>query len=238
MGTEIRLHNPLVLTMLEKLEDEYVLSGDKLPVNFISPEQLSRRNCLYSALKADMWGLGILTFLLLTNKYPFSGENPHSYIQNIKRRKFSCELSPTDSEASRWFVFGLLNSTPNERPTASRAKYMHWMMMTPQEIEQRYSYITKGDKINEINRTVSLTERHSMILSLSYPAWIRQQEIPHIVPQLNGSNQQNISLANSCTKQVIITPNGMINNGAAVPIRNDIPYPVSRTPSVNAMTQI
>lgn len=117
-------------------------SGEKLPVNYIAPEMLVKRGIMYSAFKADMWGLGILTFLLLTNKYIFNVNDIRTYIRSIRTCRFSHSLPSICSEASSWFVYGLLNREPNERPTASRAKYMHWLQMKPENINKRLCDLT------------------------------------------------------------------------------------------------
>ena len=65
--------------------------GQKLKVfcgtpNYMAPEICSRKE--YCGFGADLWALGIITFVLLTGLYPFKGVNEKDLFSKIARGLF------------------------------------------------------------------------------------------------------------------------------------------------------
>jgi len=145
----IRILNPLELTLLDivtSTNKNYILSindiilsgsGSRILYNYVSPEQLTRRNVMYSSFKADIYALGSLMFYFLTGKHPFIGNSPTEFIRNIRRRIFSTNINSIYTTECKWFVYSLLNSNPEHRPSIYKVKYMPWLLMSKENINYK-----------------------------------------------------------------------------------------------------
>jgi len=81
--------------------------------------------------KADVWAVGVLTYMLLSSQMPFYGKNRRDILQKILK----CDY---DFKGRRWgqvtkqgknFVSDLLQYDPGHRPSAEEAKQSIWLNM-------------------------------------------------------------------------------------------------------------
>jgi calcium-dependent protein kinase len=79
--------------------------------------------------QADLWSIGVITFMLLSSQMPFYGETRREITKQIKKGKY-------DFKGRRWkqvsnqakeFVQDLLVLDPNERLTADQAFRSPWL---------------------------------------------------------------------------------------------------------------
>jgi calcium-dependent protein kinase len=92
----------------------------------------------YYDYKADLWSVGVVTYLLLSKKQPFWGPT-EPMVWPIRRRVMmdlilKCQYAPMDgeawvsiSQAAKYFVGSLLQYNPIDRPTASVALESKWI---------------------------------------------------------------------------------------------------------------
>lgn len=105
--------------------DQYLTHKCGTP-GYVAPEMfLSEEGYSY---KADIFSLGALFFNLLTGRYLFSGEN----MEQTLRRNVRCDLSGVakylthTSKNCKDLLICMLNSNPDQRPTASEALAHPW----------------------------------------------------------------------------------------------------------------
>jgi len=81
--------------------------------------------------KADVWAVGVLTYMLLSSQMPFYGKNRREILEKILK----CDY---DFKGRRWgqvtnqgknFVSDLLQYDPDHRPSAEEAKQSIWLNM-------------------------------------------------------------------------------------------------------------
>jgi calcium-dependent protein kinase len=78
---------------------------------------------------ADMWSLGILTYVLIFGSFPFNGEGEQEVYEQImtKRPKFKKEEKRRTSIELRRFIRRLVKKTANKRLTATSAFQDPWI---------------------------------------------------------------------------------------------------------------
>ncbi|KAL7544902.1 hypothetical protein ACHAWF_008268 [Thalassiosira exigua] len=83
--------------------------------------------------KCDIWGIGVLTYLLLSGETPFGGDCPGDDLLEVKRNILSGVVSFEDpvwntiSEDAVSFIKSLLVLNPEERPNSSELKDHPWL---------------------------------------------------------------------------------------------------------------
>jgi len=81
------------------------------------------------SFEADMWSIGVVTFMLLSNKFPFGRRKWRLVIQRIKKCDYSFNYHSWRhvSNQGREFVSSLIKLDPNERLDAWQALYSPWL---------------------------------------------------------------------------------------------------------------
>jgi calcium-dependent protein kinase len=93
---------------------------------YVAPEVLAGDY----GMECDLWGLGVLTFMLLSGQAPFSGEEDSDILKLVKIGKFS--FTPRNiwrniSKSAQDFISKLLVVDPKARMTAQEALQHPWM---------------------------------------------------------------------------------------------------------------
>lgn len=108
---------------------------------YVSPEVLHQ--CYYSS-KCDMWAIGVICYILLSGRRPFS---VHSFKQTL-----SGKYSVTDpewknvSDEAKEFIAMLLRVDPAERMSAKDALQHPWLTQIFDEIDEFDSFPRPGEK--------------------------------------------------------------------------------------------
>lgn len=103
----------------------------------MSPQVLQK---VYST-QADMWAVGVITFMLLSSSRPFYSKHRETIIDKIMRVEYSLDgPSWTDvSDPAKDFVGKLLVLEPKERMNASRALRHGWILNRRRLLTERPS---------------------------------------------------------------------------------------------------
>eukprot|EP00429_Kryptoperidinium_foliaceum_P082270 CAMPEP_0176230422 /NCGR_PEP_ID=MMETSP0121_2-20121125/24290_1 /TAXON_ID=160619 /ORGANISM="Kryptoperidinium foliaceum, Strain CCMP 1326" /LENGTH=500 /DNA_ID=CAMNT_0017569763 /DNA_START=155 /DNA_END=1657 /DNA_ORIENTATION=+ len=97
---------------------------------YIAPEVLIGVNpgsrVTYYTEKCDIWSCGVVCFVLLTNRFPFVGDNDAAILKAVLHSKphFYKHEQRRVSEAGREYVLQLLSRAVDKRPSASEMKNM------------------------------------------------------------------------------------------------------------------
>ncbi|XP_044576089.1 obscurin isoform X6 [Cotesia glomerata] len=102
--------------------------------------------------QADIWGVAILTYVLLSGRSPFKGNDDHETIQNISfvRYRFEYLFKEISQEATR-FLMLLFKRTPSKRPTAEECHEHRWLLPTEFMIRKRERAIFPGSRLKTYN---------------------------------------------------------------------------------------
>ncbi len=81
--------------------------------------------------KADVWAVGVLTYMLLSSQMPFYGRRRKEILDKIARCNydFKGRRWSTVSLQAKNFIGDLLMHDPTERPSATEAKQSIWLNM-------------------------------------------------------------------------------------------------------------
>lgn len=111
--------------------------------HYLSPE-LIKRNYDF---KADIWALGVLTFLMLFGVYPFDGSNTAEIVKKVLNCQIAAVYIPerqvyrcgdtTLSAVATDFVRLLMRRNPAHRPTAQQAIMHPWLQNARQFYQHR-----------------------------------------------------------------------------------------------------
>lgn len=113
----------------------------------MAPEIVARKS--YDE-KVDIWSLGVMTYLLLSGKPPFLGEDREELFKNIKKGEVSFsenawqKISPDCQD----FVSQCLRVDPQRRPSAQFLLNTPWIKKYDKEEAMRYE--EEKSMVNEL----------------------------------------------------------------------------------------
>ncbi|GMR36291.1 hypothetical protein PMAYCL1PPCAC_06486 [Pristionchus mayeri] len=110
--------------------------GDDLSVTYCGSKSYSAPEILsgqpYNPYKADVWSMGVIAYVIVTDRMPFKDSMPNAEIVNAqKRRLYSYPPQLALSAACRQTIDGLLVFEPQNRPSISDSSRMPWFVMSP-----------------------------------------------------------------------------------------------------------
>lgn len=93
---------------------------------FVAPEIVNKQNV---TLAADMWSVGIITYILLSGTSPFLGENDRETLERIKSGNisFSDDAFSKVSDEAKDFLSKLLVFEPSGRLNVKQALHHNWI---------------------------------------------------------------------------------------------------------------
>ncbi|GMS84071.1 hypothetical protein PENTCL1PPCAC_6246, partial [Pristionchus entomophagus] len=104
--------------------------------SYSAPEILSGQP--YNPYKADVWSMGVIAYVIVTDRMPFKDSMPNAEIVNAqKRRLYSYPPQLGLSAACRHSIDGLLVFDPQARPSISDSAHMPWFVMSPTPSAER-----------------------------------------------------------------------------------------------------
>ncbi|KAH9489600.1 hypothetical protein Btru_036498 [Bulinus truncatus] len=107
--------------------------------DFIAPEVIVQDLAGYPA---DIWGIGVLTFLLLSGVSPFCGKIPEETLVNISLSRYdAADLYENVTADGLKFLFKVLKRTPSNRPTVQDCLEHRWLQLVDKNIKERESTV-------------------------------------------------------------------------------------------------
>lgn len=109
----------------QKFAQEEVLHDQVGTVYTMAPELLAGD---YNE-KADVWSLGVITFMLLSSSMPFYGRDRVHVIKRIIQGKFHFKARrwASVSQEAKSFIVDCLTNDPKMRPSADEAQHSLWV---------------------------------------------------------------------------------------------------------------
>ena len=133
-----------------------------LPLLFSSPEVISKGVC---STKNDIWGVGILLYILIYGSFPFPVEKPQSILQEIKKgvdltedsekedSKFfkSKNKNAAPSLLCKQFLSSMLSKDPQKRFGSNLLLNSEWIKSST-----KLAFIKYSNVLSQLEQTISL----------------------------------------------------------------------------------
>jgi len=122
---------------------KFVCDDDKLMTScgtpgYVAPEVLL---CERYDKSVDMWGIGVITYILLAGYPPFYNEQNLEDDAGLFEKVINCDYDYEDecwdeiSDLAKNFIKSLLIKDPSDRLTAKESLDHEWISSTPEEID-------------------------------------------------------------------------------------------------------
>ncbi|XP_044002204.1 5'-AMP-activated serine/threonine-protein kinase catalytic subunit alpha-like [Aphidius gifuensis] len=176
--------------------------------DYVAPEILHYEPI---TLAADMWSLGVTTYVLLTGFSPFGGETDQETFQNISVGEvdFPEELFEDISVSAKDFVAKLLVLDPSARMSAKQCLRHDWLRDAPTQASPHLRrYLSKSREVL-LERVVSRENlrRAALISQATSHANLTESEL-----QKNPRLVTNLSQSEMCLNQSLTSSHGSLTN--------------------------
>ncbi|KAK8776483.1 hypothetical protein V5799_030172 [Amblyomma americanum] len=140
-------------------------------LEYLAPEVLKGHEVCHAT---DVWGVGVLTYILLSGHSPFLGVNEEDTKTNILyvRYHFDKLYKEASTEATR-FLMQLFKRTPEKRPAISECLENKWMLPSEFMLRKRENSVFLSHKLQEFaanfhlkKKNASTAERLSKLIGL------------------------------------------------------------------------
>lgn len=112
---------------------------------FMAPEKVAGENV---GVAADIWNIGVLTFILLSGVSPFNGESQADTFANIKHVRYDANvLYHNVTKYSMKFLYQTLKRNPRARLTTEECLDHRWLMLNPAMVKTRKATVFSTDKL-------------------------------------------------------------------------------------------
>ncbi|CAG9336006.1 unnamed protein product [Blepharisma stoltei] len=170
--TEFKLCDFGLSALLKQTEDLSLRCGSP---GFVAPEILRRQR--YST-KVDLFSAGVICYIMLTGKYPFTGSSPNEILLKNRECRIDFDLEEWNniSKLGRDFVMSLTQENPEQRPSAHEALCHPWISgthTTQQGLAIPEEMKNKGISLNLMQRQKKLN-----VESSSYLQQFRRPAVP------------------------------------------------------------
>lgn len=128
-------------------------------LEYIAPEVLKGNEVCHAT---DVWGVGILTYILLSGHSPFLGVNEDDTKTNILyvRYHFDKLYREASTEATR-FLMQLFKRTPEKRPAISECLENKWMLPSEFMLRKRENSVFLSHKLQEFAANFHLKKKNA-----------------------------------------------------------------------------
>jgi len=135
-GLKIKIIDFGCAKILDKNKKEKVIIGSSY---YMAPEVLLKN---YTE-KCDLWSCGVIMYILLSGRPPFSGKNDKEIIENIKKGKYDIEseLWENVSPLAKNLIKNLLEKNAEIRISAEEAMSHKWFKKS--KIRDKLNYLPK-----------------------------------------------------------------------------------------------
>ena len=186
---DVKLIDFGISEIFNKLEshNDYKIKGS---INYIAPEVLKHK---YNE-KCDIWSCGVILYILVVGKYPFTGKDKNEILNNIEHGNYTFPEGFIENSSSdiRDLIQKCLQVNPSKRISAKKAINHPFFKSNDSEkffIHVTESFISKTiDNVKKYKVKNSLQELTFKYLVHNYP---NQEEITLIYRVFNQSNLNN-----------------------------------------------
>uniref|UniRef100_A0AC35TVH5 Protein kinase domain-containing protein n=1 Tax=Rhabditophanes sp. KR3021 TaxID=114890 RepID=A0AC35TVH5_9BILA len=123
---KLRMTDILETYLCPDYEQDFILEKIVVP-HFVAPEVITTKDKPYHGKQADMWGLGVLLFVVLTFQYPFHGCSIKAILSRIVSAKYIVPRHVKLSTAVCDLIGSLLILKPEQRFTITDLMTSQWM---------------------------------------------------------------------------------------------------------------
>lgn len=171
----LRLDDLDELKICKKIDDDSMSDRHGCPA-YVSPEILDLSTKDYAGKPADVWGLGVLLYVLLMGRYPFYDTTPSGLFGKIRTAKIIMNEQCGVSLELRWLIRCLLRKLPEERPKVVEILAHPWLSNLRSRSKFKYD-----ETYEEFDEIVPVTNVKSSSLPLVDDS-TKDQCVPSLEP--------------------------------------------------------
>ena len=147
---------------------------------YIAPEVLNRK---YNE-KCDIWSMGVIMYILLSQRPPFGGRDDYEIMETVKTGKYDLSSPPFDkiSEEAKDLIRKTLNMNVNERITAEEALNHPWFKIN--KSRELFNKVKDVNTIKDLISNLKKYKRTSVIQETALAYLVRH--FPHIKDVVNA----------------------------------------------------